>query len=159
MRVEEQTVDAMEAAVIAELVKAGVPYADARAQVLGGASPQTARPAPAAMGADDDDEPVIPQKSKDFSDDQVALYEQLQSIEESKEYEVSITVPSYLMDWVIRKTLQEAYVRNNPEFLVDDFLILMLKEQRAIDPTKGGKVTGGRSGPKDLYNPMTEKWG
>lgn len=148
--VEDTEIDAMEAAVIAQLVQGGVPYADAKAQVLGGAQ---------SVQVDDEPEPpVVPQKSQDFSDDQVELYEMLEQLEEGGEYEITLTLPAYLMDWTIRKTLQEAFVRNNPSFLIPDFLTLMLKEQRAIDPTKGGKVTAGSSGPKDLYNPMTGKW-
>lgn len=142
----------MEAAVIAQLVGSGVPYAEAKAQVLGGA--QDPQP------IEEEPEPkVIPQKSKDFSDDQIQLFEQLENIEDQDSYEINITVPSYLMDWVVRKTLQEAYSRNNPNFLVEDFLILMLKEQRAIDPTKGGKIRSASSGPKDMYNPATGHWG
>ena len=144
----------MEAAVIAELVKSGVSYADAKAQVLGGAA---ASPQPAEE--EEPEPPVIPQRSKDFSNEQVALFEMLENIEDQESFEINLTVPAYLMDWTIRKTLQEAYTRNNPNFLVEDFLILMLKEQRAIDPTKGGKVRSSASGPKDLYNPATGKWG
>lgn len=141
----------MEAAVIAELVKSGVPFADAKAQVLGGATP--AQPV-----EEDIEPPVVPQKSKDFSDEQVQLFNMLDELDETIEYEITATIPAYLMDWVIRKTLQEAYVRNNPNFVVEDFLTLMLKEQRAIDPSKGGTVKAVSSGPKDSFNPGTGGW-
>jgi hypothetical protein len=150
---QEEKVDAMEAAVIAELVRSGLSYKDARAQVLGEQNE-------AAPAKDEDPEPpVIPRKSKDFSDDQIGLYNLLEKIDEKESYSVTVNLPPYLMEWTIRKTLQEAYTRNNPNFLVEDFLILLLKEQRAIDPTKGGKVTSAASGPKDMYNPHTGKWG
>lgn len=143
----------MEAAVIAQLVQSGVPYAQAKAQVLGNVEIEH------APIVEEPEPPVIPQKSKDFSDAQVNLYEQLQAIDEQDDYEITFKVPAYIMDWTIRKTLQEAYVRNNPNFLLADFMLLMLKEQRAIDPTKAGKVQAQSSGPKDMYNPTTGSWG
>lgn len=141
--------DPMVAAVISSLVAAGTPYAEAVKMVQGGGEP--AKPV-------DVEPPVVPQKSNDFSDDQVQLYEKLQNIDEEESYEATVRMPSRIYDWVIRKTLEEAYIRNNPNFLVPDFLLLMLKEQRSIDPTKGGKVTGGATGPQHLYNPVTGKW-
>lgn len=151
---EDVEVDAMEAAVITQLVKDGVPFAEARAQVLGGDT-EKAEPEPEI----DIEPPVIPQKSKDFSNEQRKLFDVLENIDDQEAYEIyAESVPSYLMDWVLRKTLQEAHKRNNPNFLVADFIILLLKEQRAIDPTKGGKVQSSSSGPKDTYNPVTGNW-
>lgn len=154
--VEDKDVQGMEAAVIAELVRAGVPYADAKKQVLGG---KVETPQAVAAPPEDDEPPVIPQKSKDFSDEQVELYNMLSTIEDSNEYEVTVKLPAYIADWTIRKTLQEAARRNDPKFVVENFILLMLKEQRAIDPSKGGKVRSASSGPRDSFNPAKGNWG
>lgn len=151
----EESIDAMEAAVIAELVKSGVSFADAKAQVLGG------QKAPAVEDEVDIEPPVIPQKSNDFSDAQIHLFDKLKELEsmDGGEHEISSVVPTHIMIWVIRRTLQEAYKRNDPNFVVENFILLLLKEQRAIDPTKAGQVTAASSGPKQLFNPGTGKWG
>ena len=155
----EESIDAMEAAVIASLVQSGVPYADAKAQVLGGGSQvQEASP----LVDPEPEPPVIPAKSKDFSDDQVKLYNEVMAINNGEgqgEYDVEINLPEYLFDWAARRALQEAARRNDPSFGIEKFLTWMIKQERAIDPTKGGKVQGGSSGPKDAYNPITERWG
>lgn len=154
----EENIDAMEAAVIASLVQSGVPYADAKAQVLGGGQAQEDAPL-----EDPEPEPqVVPQKSKDFSDDQVKLYNEVLAINDGEgqgEYDVAINLPEYLFDWAARRALQEAAKRNDPSFGIEKFITWMIKQERAIDPTKGGKVQGGSSGPKDSYNPITERWG
>lgn len=156
--VQDPEIDPFDAAIVAQLMQGGMSKEEAKAQVFGNvpaAQPQNENPL-----VDPEPEPkVIPQKSKDFSDDQVKLYEMLQNIDDANSYDVEVEIPAYLMRWVIRKTLQEAHTRNDPGFLVEDFLILLLKEQRAIDPTKGGEVTGGSSGPKETYNPISGKWG
>ena len=155
----EENIDAMEAAVIASLVQAGVSYADAKVQVLGG-QVQAAEP---EVLTDPEPEPkVIPQKSKDFSDDQVNLYNEVLAINEGVgqgEYHIELDLAEYLFDWVARRALQEAAKRNDPSFGVEKFIELMIKQERAIDPAKGGKVQGGSSGPRESYNPMTERWG
>lgn len=157
----EENIGAMEAAVIASLVQSGVSYSDAKAQVLGGGAQAT--PEPAVEAAEEDIEPpVVPAKSKDFSDEQVKLHNEVLAIHEGDGqgiYSVTLdNIPEYIFDWVARRTIQEAARRNDPEFLVPNFLLWLLKQERAIDPTKGGTVQGGSSGPKDSYNPITERW-
>ncbi len=151
--------DAMDVAIITSLIAGGMDPAAAKDKVLNGGGDTAPIQEQAAVPEKDVEPPVIPQKSKDFSDDQVALFEELKNIDENNIYDVNIQIPAYLYDWIIRKTLQEAHSRNNPRFLVEDFFILQIKEQRMLDPTKGGAVTGGSSGPKDTYNPITEAWG
>lgn len=153
-------VDPMDAEVIASLVQAGTPYAEAKAQVLGGAQPPKVEDA--STEDPEPEPPVIPQKSKDFSDEQVKLHNEVMAIHEGDgqgEYDVKIKLPEYLFDWAARRTIIEAARRNDPSFDLEKFLIWMIKQERAIDPTKGGKVTGGSSGPADQYNPSTERWG
>lgn len=156
---EEVTAGAMEAAVIAELVKAGVSFEDAKAQVLGKKSEEVEE---ASSVTEEPEPPVIPQKSRDFSDDQVKLFNEVKEIADGNgmpSYKIELELPQYLFDWAARKTLQEAGSRNDPSFGLEHFLVFMIKQERAIDPTKGGKVQGGSSGPKDAYNPITERWG
>lgn len=151
----------MEAAVIASLVQSGVPYAEAKAQVLGGGHDQQ-EPDEDPLVDPEPEPPVIPKKSKDFSDEQVKLYNEVHAINEGDgqgEYTVELNLPEYLFDWAARRTIQEAAKRNDPSFTLDKFITWMIKQERAIDPTKGGKVQGGSSGPKDSYNPITERWG
>ncbi len=160
MDVESENIDAMEAAVIASLVQSGVPYADAKAQVLNGVTASPVEQAP--LNDPEPEPPVIPQKSKDFSEQQMKLYNEVHAIDNGEgqgEYEVYIKLPEYLFDWAARRTIQEAGKRNDPSFTLDKFITWMIKQERAIDPTKGGKVTGGSSGPADQYNPTTERWG
>lgn len=149
--------DPMEAAVIASLVQSGVPYADARNQVLNGVEAT-----PSAPLVDPEPEPVVvPKKSKDFSDEQLKLYNEVEAIlagEGQGTYEVTIELPEYLFDWVARRTIQEAGKRNDPSFIINKFMNWMIKQERAIDPSKGGIVKGGTSGPADSYNPNTERW-
>lgn len=152
--VEEITPDAMDVAVIKELVQAGIPYAEAKAQVMGGA-----QAAPAVEDEPDRPPPVAPAKSKQYSNEQIKLWEQYQNVDAQDSYEVTFNIPSYLYSWVVRATLQNAHDRNDPKFVVSNFLIMLLKEQRAIDPTKGGTIQAVSSGPKDTYNPVTGSWG
>lgn len=156
----EENIGAMEAAVIASLVQSGTPYADAKAQVLGGEVAPKVEDAP--IVDPDPEPPVAPKKSRDFSDEQLKLHGEIVAIDQGegkKEYEVTIMMPQYLFDWAGRMCLQEAAKRNDPSFTLDKFLNWMIKQERAIDPTKGGKISGGSSGPKDSYNPITERWG
>ncbi len=145
----------MEAEVIAALVKSGTPYAEAKAQVQGGGEPvAVAEPEPEK----DPPPPVAPAKSNEYSSDQTELMRQYQNIEEQDEYEITFSLPAYIYQWVIRGTLQNAHDRNDPDFVISNFLVMLLKEQRAIDPTKGGTVQSVSSGAKDMFNPTTGKW-
>lgn len=163
--------DPLEAMVIAELVKNGVPYAQAVAQVRGGGAPVPPQPASdktshkpspdeirREVEREDEQDKVQKPKKAEMSSKQYDLVELLKNIDEHSHYPVSFEVPAYLMDWLIRVTLAEAYYRGRPDFGIEQFLVQLLKEQRAIDPTKGGTVKGGSSGPKDLYNPATGQW-
>lgn len=149
----------MEVAVIASLVQNGMSLEDAKAQVLGGQT--VAEPVPTVDP--EPEPPFIPAKSKDFSDDQLKLFNEVQAIDAGEgqgSYTITIEdIPEYLFDWIARRALQQAAQRNDPSFGVEKFLQFMIKQERAIDPTKGGKVQGGASGPADAYNPNTERWG
>jgi len=145
----------MEAEVIAALIKSGTPYAEAKAQVQGGGEPIAIVETEPEK---DKPPPVAPAKSNEYSADQQELMRQWQNIDEYTEYEVTFSCPAYIYQWVIRSTLQNAHDRNDPDFVIANFMVMLLKEQRAIDPTKGGTVHSVSSGAKDLFNPNTGKW-
>lgn len=166
---------------IAVLVRGGMPYAEAVASIDRSpaappvAAPAKSEPVPAhGQGEDDEDDAPIPvdpgetlevvkipnvapkgDRMIDF------LYELRGKIERSrdrKDFELTITLPQSLFDWVLYSTIAEAQYRGRENLTIEDFVRIKLKELKATDPTGGGRRNPSASGPKDSYNPQTGKW-
>jgi len=171
-----------DAAVIAELVRGGMPYAEAKAAVEGEAptapTPQrSARrvpdAAPAASSGDDEPEPEITDPGENLETFEVPrvpregytmaeeLYELREKISRSRKkalYKFEVTVDSRLMDWLIHATIAEAAFRGRAELSLSDFSAIRFKELKAADPSHGGRRTPSKSGPRDQYNPTQGNW-
>ena len=164
---------------IAELVRGGMSYSEAKA-AIDSDTPASAPAAPAKVdlgpdpGADEEIDPdSIPDPEEDLEVVEIehepregyTMFETLHlirgEIEKSrvkKRFLIPIEIDQRLFDWLLYGTIAEAHFRRRPDLTIEDFIEIKIKELKAADPTQGGRRDPSTSGPKDLYNPGTGKW-
>ena len=168
------------AAVIAELIRGGMSYADAQAAV-GETQPA---PAPAAAtpkvnlgsdpGADEEIDPdSIPDPDEDLETVEIShtppdgykmieylyqLREKMGKTRKKKRYVITVDLEHRLFDWLVYATIAEATFRGRPDLTIEDFIEIKIKELKAADPTGGGRRDPSTSGPRDNYNPQSGRW-
>lgn len=91
-------------------------------------------------------------------DDLWTRREELEDVPKKTRYSVTFELEATELDWLLHRTIQEAQARKDAEYGVQRAMTLLLKQQKALDPTRGGRRSFGGSGPKEQYNPTTGDW-
>lgn len=173
------TQDDENAKAIAQLVRGGMSYSEAKAAVEND-KPSTASNEGAKInigkdpGADEEIDPdSIPDPDEELDVMEIEhepregynMFETLHllrdEIEKSRKkhtFRMTIELDQRLFDWILYATISEAHFRRRPDLTIEDFIEIKIKELKAEDPTHGGRRDPSTSGPKDLYNPQTGKW-
>lgn len=172
-----------QAQVVASLVAAGYSYDDAVA-MLNGTGGAPAAPAKGKkeidaatrklIDGDDSDLPPVEDVEERFDvvevdmapregfktliDDLWTRREEMEDVPKKTLYRVTFDIPAPEFDWLLHRTIQEGQSRKDVGFTVQRALILLLKQQKALDPTRGGRRAGGSSGPKNSFDPKTGGW-
>jgi hypothetical protein len=182
---QPQALTADEQAVVTGLVLAGLSYAQAVARLKGGGDNLQPTPGPAisdeerkrilklAEGDDSDLPPVedVEDKSEvltvDFSmrqgfkcllDDLWTRREEMKSITKKTQFAVTFQISQPELDWLLHRTITEGQSRGDANFTPNLAMIMLLKQQKALDPTRGGQRSMGSSGPKESFNPSNGDW-
>lgn len=174
---ETKQPDTSKAAVIAELVKGGMTYAEAVVAV--GGNVEAPGPAPKInVGKDPGADEVIDPDSILDPVEELELYEvshtpregykvieelyeirkMMETSRKKRRFSFNVQMDQRLFDWLIYATIAEATFRGRPDLTIEDFLTMRLKELKAADPSQGGRRDPSKSGPKESYNPSTGKW-
>lgn len=95
---------------------------------------------------------------KTLIDDLWTRREELQDVPKKTLYRVTFDIPAPEFDWLLHRTISEGQARRDADYGVQSALVLLLKQQKALDPTRGGRRNFGGSGPKDAYNPQAGGW-
>jgi hypothetical protein len=159
---------------IAELVRGGMSYAEAKAALDRSPAVEARVALGKDPGADEEIDPdSIPDPDEDLAVIDVLneppagvrmieqLYElrgQMTRARKKNDYRLTITLDHRLFDWVLYATIQEAQFRGRPDMSIEDFIIIKVKELKAQDATAGGRRDPSTSGPKDSYNATTGRW-
>lgn len=162
---------------IAELVRGGMSYSEAKA-AIDNDRPATTQAEKVDLGkdpgADEEIDPdSIPDPGEDLEVVEIShepregytMFETLHLIRgeieksrEKKRFLIPIELDQRLFDWLLYGTIAEAHFRRRPDLTIEDFIEIKIKELKAADPTQGGRRDPSTSGPKDMYNPATGKW-
>ncbi len=163
---------------IAELVRGGMSYSEAKAAI------DNDRPAAAPVavkinvgkdpGADEViDEDSIPDPGEDLEVVDVEhtprdgytmfetlnlMYSELGKSRKKRRFRVSVDLDQRLFDWLLYATIQEANFRKRENLTIEDYIEIKIKELKAADPTAGGRRDPSTSGPRDNFNGNTGKW-
>lgn len=95
---------------------------------------------------------------KTLIDDLWARRQDLEDVAKKTLYRVTFDIPASEFDWLLHRTISEGQARKDAEYSVQSALVLLLKQQKALDPTRGGRRGFGSSGPKADYNPAVGGW-
>ena len=164
---------------IAELVRGGMSYSEAKAAIDNDrpAAPVAALPKVDLgkdPGADEEIDPdSIPDPEEklevvDVPNEPPEGYKMIEYLYElrdqmgksrvKKRHRISVTLEHRLFDWLVYGTIVEAQFRGRPDLTIEDFIEIKIKELKAADPTSGGRRDPSTSGPRDNYNPQTGRW-
>lgn len=175
-----------QAQVIAALVAQGYSYTDALAMLSGGdvrPSPAAASPAltkeeraeiKRLSEGDDSHLPPVEDVADKFDVVEVSLErregfktliddlwtrrEDLENVSKKTRFRVTLDIELPEFDWLLHRTIQEGQARRDTEFSVGRALTLLLKQQKALDPTRGGKRQGGATGLRQNFDPKNGGW-
>ena len=168
------------AQVVAALVEQGHSYDEAVAMLRGGA----AAPAPSKKALDEQTKKLVEGDDSDlppvedvedkydivdvslekrpefrtFLDDLWTQREALEDVPKKTRYRVTFEIGAPEWDWLLHRTIQEGQARKDVDYSPQKALTLLLKQQKALDPTRGGKRAFGGSGPREGFNPATGDW-
>jgi hypothetical protein len=95
---------------------------------------------------------------KTLIDDLWSRRQDLEDVAKKTLYRVTFDIPASEFDWLLHRTISEGQARKDTEYSVQSALVLLLKQQKALDPTRGGRRGFGASGPKADYNPAVGGW-
>ncbi len=86
------------------------------------------------------------------------LRSDLKKARNKKRFQIPITVDQDLFVWIVYATIAEGQHRRNQAYTLEDYIRGKMLEEKATDPTDGGRRNLESSGPRDGYNPLTEGW-
>lgn len=162
---------------IAELVRGGMSYSEAKAAIDNDRPATT--PAPKIdlgkdPGADEViNEEDIPDPGEDLEVVDVEhapldgynmletlnlMYSEIGKSRKKRRFRIGIELEQRLFDWLLYATIQEAHFRRRADLTIEDFIEIKIKELKAADPTAGGRRDPSTSGPRQNYNPASGKW-
>lgn len=173
-----------EHAIVTQLVLAGLSYAQAVAKLKGSgdvlpasstqiSDEERKRILKLAEGDDSDLPPIPDVEDKaevltvDFSqragfkcllDDLWTRREEMKSITKKTQFAVTFQISQPELDWLFHRTITEGQSRGDANFTPNLAMIMLLKQQKALDPTRGGQRAMGSSGPKESFNPSQGDW-
>lgn len=91
-------------------------------------------------------------------DDLWTRREEMQDVPKKTKYRVTFDIDAPEWDWLLHRTIEEGKIRKDTEYSVQRAFMLLLKQQKALDPTRGGRRAMGGSGPKEGFNPQSGDW-
>lgn len=167
---------------IAQLVRGGMPYSEAKAAIendrpISAAGVKSA-PAKINLGKDPGADEVIneedfpdpgedleivdvehkPREGYNMFETLNLMYSEIGKSRKKRRFRLTTVLEQRLFDWLLYATIQEANFRKREDLTIEDYIEIKIKELKAADPTAGGRRDPSTSGPRDNYNPGTGKW-